>query len=228
MGNYEDEPSIHDSLLTGYEVDGLAQRIVLHTEPFSGGGDAFVDVTFDGVAAYEFENDLLQNIVFEVEEASLTETQEIANRIQAEEGRWGFPREWDPRRETVLECFTRLNVKVFQLRSSYGMTGWVAARAMSQVVSFTPSHVPTPEPAVSNEIRQLLFQAWRGVLEGAPDDIDRFIPGIHRMVRLGVDVREMADYIARFQIAVAGVSASTDLREAVAADLVALHRGSDR
>jgi hypothetical protein len=77
-------------LLTGYEVDGVAQRIV-HTQPFSGGGDAFVYVTFDGVAAYEFENDLLENMVFEIEEGSLTETQEIANRIQAEEGRWGFP-----------------------------------------------------------------------------------------------------------------------------------------
>jgi hypothetical protein len=228
MGNYEDEPSIHDSLLTGYEVDGVAQRIVLHTEPFSGGGDAFVDVTFDGVAAYEFENDLLQNIVFEVEEASLTETQEIANRIQEEEGRWGFPREWDPRRETVLECFRRLNVKVFQLGSSYGMTGWVAARAMSQAISFTPAHVPTPEPAVCDAIRELLFRACRGVIEGDPGNFDRFIPGIHRMLRSGVDVREMADYIARFQIAVAGVPASTDLREAVAADLIALHRAPDR
>lgn len=228
MRNYEDEPSIHDSLLTGYEVDGVAQRIVLHTEPFSGGGDAFIDVTFDGVAAYEFQNDLLQNIVFEVEEASLTETQEIANRIQAEEGRWGFPREWDPRRETVLECFTRLNVKVFQLGSSYGMTGWVTARAMSQVISFTPAHVPTPEPAMCNAIRQLLFRAWRGVIQADPSDLDCFIPGIHRLLRSGVDVQGMADYIARLQIAVARVSASADLREAVATDLIALHRAPAR
>ena len=63
-------PSIHDSLLTGYVVDGKGRSITLHTEPHAGGGEAFIDVIFRGVVAYHFEHDCLENIVFGIEEVS--------------------------------------------------------------------------------------------------------------------------------------------------------------
>ena len=57
------EPSIHDSLLTGYEIDGKKRMIVMHTEPHQGGGEAFVDVIFNGVVANQFEGDAMSNII---------------------------------------------------------------------------------------------------------------------------------------------------------------------
>jgi hypothetical protein len=215
--------------LTGYEVDGVGEVIVLHTEPFSGGGDAFVDVIFDGVAAYEFENDLLRNIVFDVEESSVTETQEIANRLQATEGRWGFPRDWDPRRETVLECFNRLNVKVFQLGSSYGMTGWVAARTMSKIMSFTPAHLPKPVPAEHDAIREVL--AGPGDIAqqlGDANAYDRYIPGIHRVLKSGVKARQIADYLALLYTEAMRIPTTAEALEGVADRLIALRLAPER
>jgi hypothetical protein len=130
----EQQPSIHDSLLTAYEVDGRARTIVMHTEPHRGGGEAFVDVRFEGVEAYAFENDLLQNIVFDIAEADAAEYASIVSTITGAGGRHGFPREWDSRNETVEQFLARQKLTLFVLSASYGMTGWVAATSMTRVV----------------------------------------------------------------------------------------------
>lgn len=228
----ETVPSIHDSLLTGYEVDGVNATIVFHTEPFSGGGEAFVDVVFDGVAAYRFENDLLQNIVFDIEEASEAETVAITDRIQAELGRGGFFREWDARKETAMECFIRLNVKAFELGSSYGMTGWVAARGMSQTMSFTPAHVPQPTPAAHDRIQEALaaMAETRSIPKplGGANVYNRFIPGIQRVLTSGLNAKQMADYLALLHSHALGLPTSAEALEVVAARLVALGAGKNR
>lgn len=59
---------IHDSLLTGYTVDGTNRTIVLHTQPHQGGGTVPIDVIFSGVVAYHFEGDCFCNTVFDIEE----------------------------------------------------------------------------------------------------------------------------------------------------------------
>jgi len=218
--------SIHDSLLTGYSVDGVSKTMVLHTEPFSGGGDAFVDVIFHGVAAYRFENDLLQNIVFDIEETSAEETEVIARTIEAEEGRWGWPRDWDPRSETVLQCFKRLGVKVFQLGSSYGMTGWVAAQSMAEIVRLTPAHVSAPDPVAHSAIREALLRAWDplGVADApeAAEEYDAYVPAIYRMLNLRADAEQLADYLGRVQTEAMRLPASVDTLESVAEELLAL------
>jgi hypothetical protein len=53
VGETEMTP-LHDSLLTGYAVEGSTKTLVLHTHPHRGGGGAF-DVRFTGVVAYRFE-----------------------------------------------------------------------------------------------------------------------------------------------------------------------------
>ena len=77
----ESAPSIHDSLLTGYGVDGKTRTITLHTEPHQGGGEAFVDVIFAGVVAYQFEGDAMSNIIFGIELALPEYADEIAKMI---------------------------------------------------------------------------------------------------------------------------------------------------
>ena len=62
--------NVHDSLLTGYTVDGDAQTLLLHTRPHQGGGTAHVDILFHGLTAYHFEGDCLGNIVFGINEVS--------------------------------------------------------------------------------------------------------------------------------------------------------------
>jgi hypothetical protein len=47
---------------------------------------------------------------------------------------YGWPRGWDNRKETAQQFFARVGAQLFELGSSYGMTGWVAAASMEHVV----------------------------------------------------------------------------------------------
>jgi hypothetical protein len=127
-------PSIHDSLLIGYEVDGDAQTIVLHTRPHQGGGEGYIDITFRGVVAYHFEGDCLGNIVLEIKEVPASA---IIGDGVAFEGRhrmFGWPSDWDSGKESAEDFFTRHQCRLFELTCSYGMNGWVAANTMEQQV----------------------------------------------------------------------------------------------
>src|SRR5688572_33245196 len=124
--------TIHDSLLTGYSVDGTNRTICLHTEPHQGGGSAVIDVIFKGVAAYHFEADCLGNIVFGVEEVSAAS---IIDTTFLERARhFGWPPGWNPQKETAEEFFSRVGCRVYEIHCSYGMYGWVAAEEMDQVI----------------------------------------------------------------------------------------------
>ena len=127
-------PSIHDSLLTGYVVDGKARTIVFHTEPHRGGGEAFIDVVFSGVVAYHTEADCLENCVFGIEEVPAAHV--IGDGIVfAERHRLhGWPRKWNPDQETAEQFLTKPGVRVFALECSYGMSAWVAATLIEERV----------------------------------------------------------------------------------------------
>src|SRR5688572_30857863 len=88
-------PSIHDSLLTGYVVNGSAQLITLHTEPHQGGGEAFIDVIFERVVAYHFEGDCLQNIVFGIEQVSVDQIVGDGSEFAERHRQYGWPRDWN-------------------------------------------------------------------------------------------------------------------------------------
>jgi len=126
--------SIHDSLLTGYAVDGRSQTIVLHTEPHRGGGEAFVDVVFRGVVAYDFEGDCHLNIVFGIREVAPRDVVADGAAFEALGRQYGWPRGWDPRAETPEEFLGRAGTRVFLLECSYGMGGWIAASSMDTVL----------------------------------------------------------------------------------------------
>jgi len=123
--------SIHDNHLVSYEVDGVAKRIVLHTE-YAYGEEPFVktDVVFEGVLDHHFRNAILPSIVFDVEEV---EVQAILTRDKAliNEGHkiGGWPSFWRESNDGVLEAISNSGCKMFEISSSYGLDGWVAAIA---------------------------------------------------------------------------------------------------
>jgi hypothetical protein len=126
--------SIHDSLLTGYTVDGDEKTLVLHTRPHQGGGVAYIDVVFRGVVAYHFEADCLGNIVFGIEEVDANSIIGDSLIFSERAREYGWPPGWDERRETAEEFFIRQHCRFFELTCSYGMYGWVAATCMEQEV----------------------------------------------------------------------------------------------
>jgi hypothetical protein len=132
-------PSIHDSLLTGYEVDGRARSITLHTEPDPGGGGAFIDVVFRGVIAYHFEGDCLRNIVFGIEEVPPEVVIGDGVRFAERHRSHGWPRGWNPTAESAEQFLSRPGVRVFTLHCSYGAGGWIAAKSMEQCVVGSPA-----------------------------------------------------------------------------------------
>ena len=127
-------PSIHDSLLIGYEVDGKKRTIVLHTEPHQGGGEAFVDVIFTGVVAYQFEGDAMGNIIFEIEPAPASDYDETATVIIEQQRQHGGMPQWDAKTETLQQHCDRCGLKLFNIQSSYGLDGWVMAATMTKAV----------------------------------------------------------------------------------------------
>jgi len=127
-------PSIHDSLLTGYTVDGTNRKIVLHTEPHQGGGAAEIDVIFTCVAAYHFEGDCLGNILFDIEQVPVASIIGDGTMFRERSRLCGWPNAWDPKQEGPEEFFSRLGCKLYEIHCSYGMYGWVAAERMQQIV----------------------------------------------------------------------------------------------
>ena len=129
-------PSFHDYYLTGYTVDGERDEIHLtlrwRDEPQGKFPD--VTVTFGGVAAYFFEHDLGQNILFDIEEFPLAQCLcEQAAFFDAQR-RWGWPRFWQHGHEAALATLTQQGVRAFAISPSYGMSGWILAQTVHHQV----------------------------------------------------------------------------------------------
>lgn len=135
------ELSVHDNLLTGYAVDGIARTIVLHTQPPDADGKTFIDVHFDGVAGYQFDDDMLQNIVFDVADADADDFRSTVVELTARYGRAGLELGWDQKRESAEQFFERKELRLFMLTSSYGMSGWVAAKSSTRRLRSTSSAI---------------------------------------------------------------------------------------
>jgi hypothetical protein len=125
---------IHDSLLTGYNVDGTNRTIVLRTEPHQGGGSALIDVIFNGVVAYHFEGDCFGNIVFDIEEVSPASIISDGKAFEERNRAHGWPPGWNPEKEGAQEFFSRVGCRLYEIHCSYGMYGWIAAKEMQQLV----------------------------------------------------------------------------------------------
>jgi hypothetical protein len=122
---------LHDSLIAGYSVDGASRELVLRTKPHRGAGGHF-DVRFTDVVAYHLEGDCFQNILSEILEVPAGVVIRDAE-VAARHREFGWPAGWEPGRETLPQFVAREGARFYQLICSYGMGGWVAARAMTVV-----------------------------------------------------------------------------------------------
>jgi hypothetical protein len=138
---------MHDSLIIGYEVDGMARRLVLHTE-WRGGGSAIPansvversDAIFEGLEAYVLRNDVLAddrngNIIYSIKPLPLEpEVQRRWSEFEASSRQSAWPSFWQDNEAKMRERIAQLardGVKWFELSSSYGMDGWIIARSMT-------------------------------------------------------------------------------------------------
>ena len=127
------ELSVHDNSVVAYEVLAKEKKIVLHTECLDRESHEFTDIVFEEVLAYDFENDLFGTIIFDVKEVDLSVL--LKEKAAMFEGGWryGWPRGWERDKEDIEVFVRRLEMRAFELSSSYGMSGWVLARRMSKV-----------------------------------------------------------------------------------------------
>ncbi|MEY3480346.1 MAG: hypothetical protein RIQ71_1121 [Verrucomicrobiota bacterium] len=127
------EISVHDNSVVAYEVLAKEKKIVLHTECLDRESHEFTDIVFEEVLAYDFENDLFGTIIFDVKEVDLSVL--LKEKAAMFEGGWryGWPRGWEKDKEDIEVFVRRLEMRAFELSSSYGMSGWVLARRMSKV-----------------------------------------------------------------------------------------------
>ncbi len=128
---------VHDSYVLSFTVDGERQEIRLRAAYPSREGPGFGLILFTGVEAYRFEGDNFGTILFDISEVPASALL-AENAALFEAGRrYAWPGHWNTSPEAVLERIERTGVKGFVIHASYGMSGWVWARAL-QVL---------PEPA---------------------------------------------------------------------------------
>lgn len=123
--------SVHDNRVTGYTVDCDGRSIVLHTvyedvEPFE-----WTDITFTGVLAYLFRDDVLgANILLDVDEVPLAELV-TSHEAAFDAGRgYSWPGRWNTSTAAVLTHFEEQQGRAWEISGSYGLDGWVVASSM--------------------------------------------------------------------------------------------------
>lgn len=126
--------TLHDFNIYAYEVQASERRIVLHARyDFEPKQEA--KAIFEGVVGHHFENALEGNIVLSLEEVSNDAAFYAQNERELRTyGSFGFPVNVD----TVTEFVSDLKQKglhLYELYSSYGMTGWVCATCCSATAS---------------------------------------------------------------------------------------------
>ena len=130
--------SYHDYHLTGYEVDGQLQELRMQLawqypdDPVPRPSET---VVFKGVEDYFLEHDLGINIVYGVEEVSLSAHLEACAAQFHESSKLGWPRFWRGDVSKTMEYLGAKGTKCFALSSSYGLSGWVVAKGVSAVAS---------------------------------------------------------------------------------------------
>ena len=127
------EISVHDNHLVAYTVLGKEKKIILQTEFRDREPHEVTDVVFEEVLAYDFENDLFGAIIFDVEEVDLAALLKEKATMFENGWRCGWPRGWEKEKEEIEVFSRRLEMRAFELSSSYGMNGWVLARRMSKI-----------------------------------------------------------------------------------------------
>jgi len=121
--------SFHDYWLTGHSVDGEGGVLTLRLceDPREVEKPEKVDLVFTGLMDYFLEHDLGVSIVFSVEERALDLF--IADNLGqfTEHAKWGWPKFWKGDSATSQAFLAERQCHVWELKTSYGLSGWIVA-----------------------------------------------------------------------------------------------------
>ena len=124
------ERSIHDNNVYAYAILCEQRRIVLYTEFRNGSADEYTDVIFDDVTAHHLMDALSGNILFGIEQIDAGEIVRGWADLFAERRKYGWPEAIDYETpDELLKILCERGVLGFEIASSYGLHGWVLARA---------------------------------------------------------------------------------------------------
>ena len=120
---------IHDHTLNGYEVDAVAQTIVLHTVYPHSDPPLRTDVRFRDVRDHYFPFPRLPSILFEIEPAG-SESVIREHRSQINEGHRliGWPSFYAGTVEAMVRGIEQTGHQFYVIESSFGLDGWVLAK----------------------------------------------------------------------------------------------------
>jgi hypothetical protein len=126
-------PSLHDDFLVSYEVNCEARQIKLYAKrdprlPAVNEEQTTRAIVFNGVEAYQFENDAFGNIIFSLDAVPVEQLlAKYGSRI-AESYSFGGGGSWAADLASAPRALTSKGVQGFILSSSYGLSGWVLAK----------------------------------------------------------------------------------------------------
>jgi hypothetical protein len=123
----------HDYHLTKYVVDGENACIRFQLVwPYATAIEIpRATVTFSGVLGYYFEYDLGVSIVFAFQQRPLMESLEKFARQFAESEIRGWPLFWRGNVEHTRSYLEEQGAQFFEISSSYGLSGWICAKAVA-------------------------------------------------------------------------------------------------
>ena len=121
--------SIHDNVLNGYEVDGIAQTIVLHTVDPHADPPQHTDVLFDGVLDHYLRDTLLPSILYDIEPSDASKViRESLSVIVAGHHRNGWPSFFADQIDTMVRNVEKSGCRFYVIGSSLGLDGWILAQ----------------------------------------------------------------------------------------------------
>ncbi len=127
-------PSLHDNLLISYHVDCERRtiRIRARRPQWPNRFDQDRLIAFNGVEAYQFQNDAFGNIIHDIDRISLKEfISRFGFEIERSYSGAGAPGPWAADLEAALITLGARQVQGFILSSSYGLSGWILAQSVS-------------------------------------------------------------------------------------------------
>lgn len=126
------ELSIHDNRILAHTVDCNARIIVLHTICIDYEPNVYTDVIFSDVAAYHFEGDNLNTVLFDIQEITPNKIYATYKSVFERSKDYDWPRHYNNESE-LLQAFQQKNLRGFLITPSMGLGGFVISQKMKIV-----------------------------------------------------------------------------------------------
>ena len=122
---------IHDSRILSYTVNFNKKTLLLR---LLDNQEHCHEVNFFGVLTHSFENILLSNIVFDIEESSVENFFEENEQLILKGQQYCWPVEFND--GTDLICIlSKKKLRYYKIYSSFGLDGWILCEGYSEIYS---------------------------------------------------------------------------------------------